>query len=123
MGERKQDRSTVEVLRAARKRITPIENWTRGVAARDSQGRKVRIDSPAATCWCMGGALELESGAPRRRTGLKFVLRGIRSIGSGARAIAPFNDTNYHKDVLAAFDRAISLAESGSESPSGEGAG
>jgi hypothetical protein len=104
-------RSTAEVLRAARKRITPRAAWAVGAAARDAKGRKVRVDSPDATCWCLGGALELASGAPRKRTGLKFVLAGIRSVGSCIRSVAGFNDTSTHDLVLAALDRAIELAE------------
>ncbi len=32
--------------------------WTRGTAARDAEGRKVRSTAPAATTWCVVGAID-----------------------------------------------------------------
>jgi hypothetical protein len=32
--------------------------WTRGTAARDADGQKVRSTSPQATAWCVVGAVD-----------------------------------------------------------------
>src|SRR5215467_9820036 len=34
-----------------------VMGWTRGTAARDAEGRKVRSTAPAATTWCVVGAI------------------------------------------------------------------
>ncbi len=34
------------------------ESWTQGVYARNAAGEKVRFDDPAATSWCLWGALK-----------------------------------------------------------------
>jgi hypothetical protein len=43
------------LLRAAE---VVAQGWTRGTAARDASGRKVRSTSPQATVWCVVGAVD-----------------------------------------------------------------
>lgn len=35
------------------------KNWCQGASARSATGRAVKVDSPRAVAWCLGGALEL----------------------------------------------------------------
>lgn len=110
------ERSTVEILRAARERITPVEAWTQD---RLSDAITVLGDFELAkpallkgTCWCASGAMLCE--AP---TYFAFQLAAellIRAAGDEELAeegITSFNDSHTHLDVLAAFDNAIPVAE------------
>ena len=115
-------RSTVEVLKAARKRIEDPERWTQGVHARVKQrGAEVEPHSATATCWCAVGALCAEGvdpyGADDRSFG--FLERAAEEM-DGEHGWPPnLNDrgtrATAHKRVLAMYDRAIELAESESQ--------
>lgn len=106
------ERSTVEILRAARERITPVERWTTGVEARDAADHLVDADDPAAVKWCMAGAVYAEGGDATSSPSYgvtpmgRLLNRAIGSTGAG-----PWNDSHTHEEVLAALDRAIQLAE------------
>lgn len=112
------ERSVVEVLRAAKERITPIEQWTQRVLARAKPaGPKVSPIRPEASCWCAIGSLAAETRVgmlrweaerwlstaaseqhPRSESPITYV------NDNGARAEA-------HRRTLQMFDRAIELAE------------
>jgi hypothetical protein len=117
-----EERSMVEILKAARERVAPDGAWTQGVFARNEQGESVQSWSADAVCWCIRGACEAE--------GRDYLIRpeewfedalpdGVALAASDAEfePVAFFNDaeTTSHVDVLAVFDRAIQLAEQ--ESP------
>jgi hypothetical protein len=95
---------TVEVLKAAKALISDEVRWTKGGNARDKDGAHVSAKSKNAVCWCMGGALLVIRS---NRSSEKL----LRQVCGGS--IARFNDApaTTHADVMAAFDRAIALAE------------
>lgn len=94
--------SCVEVLRAARKLIERPGTWGKGHAEHPPEG----------DCHCMLTALA-RSGSQARVDDARALLESI----TGARefSLHRWNDApeTTHADVLAAFDRAIQLAESG----------
>jgi hypothetical protein len=101
--------SAANNLRAARALIEDPKHWTQGSYGLDSSGHGVstrRINE--AVCFCSWGALV--------RVGIDVI--GGRSaeeryldMGMGNRGVGNFNDTHTHAEVLAAFDKAIELAE------------
>lgn len=101
--------SVAETLRAARALITPRGAWTKGTFARDSRSVVVHARDAVAVRWCALGALERVDG--RYEMEAQNVLS--RAIGEG---IVGFNDAKRtkHKDILAAYDKAIALAEQAS---------
>jgi hypothetical protein len=100
--------SVADTLRAAKKLIKPVGRWNKGSMARTAKhgGFLCSALSSDATCWCAEGAIVAVTRAFDHPA--FDVLR--QSIGG---AIAQFNDarSTTHADVLAAFDRAIALAE------------
>lgn len=105
--------SIVEILRAARERITPEEAWTQG---RLSDVVKFGYAAPeefeGSTCFCAMGALMYE--APDERSfheAADLFGMATRDEVTDARKFADFNDSHTHAEVLAVFDKAIELAE------------
>lgn len=101
-----------EVLRAARKLIERPENWTRGADARDVDGTPVWAahGDVEPVCWCSTGALmRVTETGPEYHSGRGF----LEQVISPWRFIPQWNDAGNrtHPEVLAAFDRAIALAE------------
>jgi hypothetical protein len=96
--------TTADVLRRARALIDSPEKWMRAAGM---------FDAP----YCVMGAV----GAAERDMGLDplldfgFRARGAIRVVIGTRAIPKWNDApeRTHADVIAAFDRAIALAEAG----------
>lgn len=119
-----------EALRRARGLIAEPDRWCAGVRAMDEQGDGLEdAGSADAVAWCMGGALESVGGAgsegaldwlTEAAVQARLAL-GERFDGHGYEddPIAEFNDawSTVHKDVLAVYDRAISLAEGGPPPP------
>lgn len=101
--------SPVEILRGARGKISEPRHWAQGDFARDIEGNPVSFASSDAVCWCARGAIyatdEFDSW------GAIQLLRRAIEEQTGDPAVARFNDTHGHTDVLAVFDRAIELAE------------
>lgn len=98
---------TIAVLKSARARISDPEHWTRGALSRNICGDEVSADSPNACQWCMVGVLDISGFSPevwRAESYLKLTTGGY---------IDQFNDhpDTTHADVLAAYDRAIEMAE------------
>lgn len=102
-----------EILRKARALIDAPEKWTRGALARDADRIPQWPADESATCFCSLGAIVKASG---REAGQEHApdtasRRAMeRAIGQN---IETWNDdpATTHADVLAAFDRAIALAE------------
>lgn len=98
----------LKTLRAARKLLTPRENWTTNVYSRRSPKSQVSYfgNDPRATCWCMVGAfqkvLDTTEGLDRIASLFDFSYEG---------SMTDFNDSHTHEEVLAAFDAAIAKAE------------
>ena len=106
------------VLRKAREIITPEDRWTKGVLARDSQGRSVSADSKDAVCFCAMGAIDKAAFQQYRTSAhLSFMEVGdtasdaISVLGEevGTRTVNVWNDdpNTTHEDVLEMFDRTI----------------
>jgi hypothetical protein len=105
--------TTLEILKAARKLITPKGAWITGVYAKTSpKGRKALFgNDPAATCWCMEGALQKASGREMVYDSQDL----LKPFGNIGKNLPQFNDApgRTHAEVLAAFDAAIAKLESG----------
>lgn len=104
--------SAVDVLRAARKLLTPRKAWTQGYYAHGASGRKVSMYSRAAVCWCSQGAIwKAVHDIPDSRSfdAEQFLLA---TLPSGEEWIVEFNDNKKrkHREILEWFDRAIHLA-------------
>jgi hypothetical protein len=102
------ERSTVEILKAARERITPVERWTTGAFARDIDGHECSPNSERAVCWCVSGATVVGDGYYVNAE--RFLHRAARELPNRFEAFS-VNDEDGHKAVLALVDRAIQLAE------------
>jgi hypothetical protein len=97
-----------EILRAARKKIEKPECWTKDRAARRIDGKGTYEQDPRAVCWCMTGAtaaVDLDDAGCSADTYLVMAV--------GEQFVPDWNDdpSRTHAEVLAAFDRAIELAE------------
>lgn len=100
-----------EILRAARAKIE--QGWCQRCVARDSQGYRIYVGNmmeasrnPAAVSWCAQGAVFAAGGDIN---GPELPILG-QAVGS---CIGIWNDRprRTKEEVLAAFDRAIELAE------------
>lgn len=106
--------NTVEILKAARAKITNPENWTQGWFAKNEHGDRLLGVSPAATCYCSLGAVEAVTGVEYAEDGWPWDVSRALSVAMGGNSnfgIASYNDNHTHEDVLAAFDRAIASTE------------
>lgn len=90
--------TTLEILRAARKRIELPEHWCQNRMAHDSQLRGCDALDEQAVAWCAYGALQPDPDD----AGLDAL-----AIAMGTKLVSRFNDSHTHAEVLAAFDRAI----------------
>jgi len=126
-------KTTRQILSDARDLIAGDETWTRGDFAavqRFANGRRTYyqpepIDSPAATCFCSLGAIYRaaetttsypSNAAQRACAALARVVDTsgwTPPAGDAPHVIVAWNDRpqTKHDDVLAAFDRAIVLAD------------
>jgi hypothetical protein len=103
------ERSTAEILRAARERIADPERWCQGYYARDPNGAEVEPDDVQACKWCAVGSLCLE--VPWRDEAHLYLVTAAIEVGTTTTAI---NDGRDHSAVMALFNRAIELAEASS---------
>ncbi len=98
-----------EILRGARKKIERPSAWARGNWARSADGFPVTTNDALATAWCTWGALNAacNGGDPTMAAGFLMQVAGARNLEQWSDA-----PERTHAEVLAAFDRAIGLAES-----------
>lgn len=105
----------IRTLRAARALITPPDRWIKNAAAHTKDGKSVNVRTEGAYSFCALGALahviSFEEFANRswEDPDLDYLGRGFGLADK--TYIAPMNDKSTHEEVLAAFDRAIALAE------------
>lgn len=96
----------LQILRKARKILTPKGAWTRGALARDSLGIQVDPKSESAACWCSVGALHrvTERGDAKSRSKAWDVLQDI-----AISDLDEWNDTEHRRQdqVLLLYSRAI----------------
>lgn len=100
-----QQRTTVEILRAARARIADPKRWGRGWFAHDERGAARDYKDPEAVNWCASGAICAE-GVGLQSDAYDAL---VRVLPKGYDKVCVFND-DYgvtHADVLALYDRAI----------------
>lgn len=110
---------TIDVLKAARAKITNPENWMKGFYAKTPDGGETVGTNPEATCFCALGAIEsvtgilhLYNGWPDRAVVfLNKVVKEVQPEDVNYRNVAEYNDNSTHEQVLAVFDKAITLAE------------
>lgn len=104
-------RTPSEVLRAARELISVPERWTQDATARSVKRRPVLPRSQKAVCWCSVGAIDraTESTFSPEAMDARSFLRDAAKTN----VISTWNDmrSRTHAEVLAAFDRAIVLAD------------
>lgn len=100
------ERTAVDVLRDARALVA--KGWTRKAIARTETGEEAASCGDInAVCWCIFGALYAQpSGVPRQKAS-----RIIDDVCGGE--MVSWNDApgRTQAEVLAAFDRAIELAQ------------
>jgi hypothetical protein len=103
------DTTPADILRAARALIDAPEKWTQDAYRRDAEGNKCK--PAAAVCWCAEGAILAASDDSVLMMNRWRAEDLLTAAAPGAIAI--FNDApgRTHAEVLAAFDRAIELAE------------
>lgn len=118
-----------KVLERAREILSDPKRWTKGNAAKDKFGQEIRVTSPHAVKFCVIGALakadyeldsselnyrRLISGSDRVGAALRHFhdTLGHKAGDPGFFGIGPWNDSSHttHKDVMAAFDKAIETA-------------
>jgi hypothetical protein len=105
-----------DVLNAAADLIEPEGRWTRGVEARDAEGKELMWGTdPMATCWCMVGALEATS---RRGPNADMATQALFRSAIGilcevvGESVPDFNDAPEcaQSDAVAALRKAAALA-------------
>ena len=101
-----------EILLSAAFVLTPKENWTKGVCARDAKGREVNTDAPEARCFCVVGSFlatmdECGFGVEDYDAACDTF---SRAMGSYCWA-GDLNDTHTHAEVLDAIYKAAELSE------------
>lgn len=106
--------TAADILRGARGLLSDESRWTQGTMARASDGYRCSPQSPGAACWCMIGAV-IRSTPPGFEfdTAVQYLRRTMPRKLFWRLHISRFNDDLHrtHAEVMAAFDRAIALAE------------
>lgn len=104
--------NTAEILRAARALIEKPEAWTQGRYCLDANGAVLSYGEQGGVKWCAAGALGAVNGGecPEEAWDL------LQAAG-GHWSVTGFNDNpdRTHAEVLAAFDKAIAIAEASHE--------
>lgn len=104
------------LLRAARQRITPRNQWTQGYWAYTWAGTKCDAIDPNAICWCSAAALNREAhdhdwDQQIVLSALDVLDRFIPGPPQDNVNVFDYNDMSDHATVLAWFDRAIAWQE------------
>lgn len=97
-----------EILKEAREIIGAPNRWTQGCFARAMDGYEIDYTDARAECFCAQGAIyRLEPPLLAGIDAEEFLMRAV-----GCK-IPQFNDApgRTHSEILAAFDKAIILAE------------
>lgn len=100
-----------DILRAARALIAEPASWTQHTSARNRTGAPTHPRYAGAVCWCAIGAVVAVT--PNRRKQLAALRLLGQPAATGEFFLSVWNDSpeRTHAEVLAAFDRAIVLAE------------
>lgn len=112
-----EQRSTVEILRAAKERISDPSKWCRVFHARDASNNGADPTSDKACRWCARGALLAECGINSSATANEAERRlyvpadELLRRAAGPQPVINLNDGGQHDAVMALYDKAIALAE------------
>lgn len=105
-----------EILTKARELLSDEKRWTQGYYALNEYNAQREAEDTDAVCFCSLGALAKVAG---RSTGACYDNNGpdvdylVKAVGGLSPVnIVNFNDSHDHEEVLAAFDKAIKLAQS-----------
>ena len=104
--------TTLEALKGARHVIRTPDRWTRGVIARDRDGKALKMSSdPDAHSFCVIGAFSRTSGVD---SGAYYDAAGRLREALGVESLVWYNDDSQaatHSELMDAFDKAIQLEE------------
>ena len=92
-----------EHLRAARALLTPEGAWTQGTFARCENGNSIYLKDENAVCWCAMGAIWFYGYSSKAEMFLRNIVENITTWSDSPNMT--------QAEVLAAFDKAIELAE------------
>lgn len=106
--------TTVDVLRKA-KALLQEKGWIQGEFAKDAGGNMCSPFEQAAACFCAWGAIRRAAADGHAETGpsVDALVRAVEGDVPTALSLVDWNDAPGQQAaaVLAAFDRAIALAE------------
>jgi hypothetical protein len=97
----------VDILRKALALIQDESRWTQEAYARDAQGRRVRPYDPAATCWCIEGAVAISCNPAAILPPFFMVLLDKIAEELGYESVGLLNDGAHHHVVLRVLEEAI----------------
>ena len=100
-----------EILLSAAFALTPEENWTQHYLGRNADGCFVEPNATGAVSWCVLGALDAAGGRSEAIKPLHEAIGAPRHEFGVMAAIAGFNNTHTHAEVLAALYKAAEIAE------------
>lgn len=100
-----------EILLSAAFALTPKENWTQGVIARDESSERVMLADPAACKFCAAGAIWAATDALGLRDSDALIAVEYVEKVTGTLFFGHWNDTHTHAEVLAALYKAAEIAE------------
>lgn len=96
----------LSTLNKVRDLLTDPAKWTQNTSARNADGHEEIIESPAATCWCLYGAILKVRDPEGPAFGSEVTLDYLDD--SLDMAIGRFNDTHTHAEVIQFLDKSIS---------------
>lgn len=102
------NQQAAQLLRDAAALIEDPKRWTQKAYARDHRGETVAIDNPAATSWCVIGAMTYVEQRTSNTHAFDLAADRLRDIVSD---IPNFNDTHTHDEVLRAMREAAESLE------------
>jgi len=102
-----------QILKEARAKIEKPENWCQNKMGLRN-GHVTRTDDPnfdKCECFCAVGAIAAASRCEAIDLIKSKAFARLRAFTSPDSTVTAWNDTHTHSEVLAAFDKAIELAE------------
>ncbi len=112
------------ILKNAKELLTPQENFTQGAYAKNEGALPVDFTSRTAVCFCSIGAIgnvlnkagiscsSVKASPVTKSTASKYLSIAIgKPSDTPGVDIVDYNDSHSHEEVLAMFDKAISIAE------------
>ena len=101
----------IDTLKGARDLVA--QGWTKGVFARDAADHAVTAVNGKAVCWCASGAILWMRGGDFFVDHDRKSAEALFKIAAGTRSISTWNDdpARTQAEVIAAFDKAIAIAE------------